>query len=110
MTLNPSTKRKSSGSPDRKPSKKSKTDGSSLSQPLSPTLWCHVHLEKSIIGSPLKMKNSKISKCPKEELEEMMKIMSPGKLDSNLKVIIFPSNLIKFFYLHVLHSMVTHVV
>uniref|UniRef100_A0A8C9EPS7 Tyrosine-protein kinase BAZ1B n=1 Tax=Pavo cristatus TaxID=9049 RepID=A0A8C9EPS7_PAVCR len=86
MTLNPSTKRKSSGSPDRKPSKKSKTDGSSLSQPLSPTLWCHVHLEKSIIGSPLKMKNSKISKCPKEELEEMMKIMSPGKLDSNFHI------------------------
>ncbi|XP_010720154.2 tyrosine-protein kinase BAZ1B [Meleagris gallopavo] len=86
MTLNPSTKRKSSGSPDRKPSKKSKTDGSSLSQPLSPTLWCHVHLEKSIIGSPLKMKNSKISKCPKEELEEMMKIMSPGKLDSDFHI------------------------
>uniref|UniRef100_A0A8B9SS82 Tyrosine-protein kinase BAZ1B n=1 Tax=Anas platyrhynchos TaxID=8839 RepID=A0A8B9SS82_ANAPL len=86
MTLNTSTKRKSSGSPDRKPSKKSKTDGTSLGQPLSPTLWCHVHLEKSIIGSPLKVKNSKNSKCPKEELEEVMKIMSPGKLGSNFHI------------------------
>ncbi|NXA35379.1 BAZ1B kinase, partial [Eudromia elegans] len=86
MTLNPSTKRKSSGSPDRKPSKKSKADGSSLGQPLSPTLWCHVHLEKSIIGSPLKVKNSKNSKCPKEELEEVMKIVSPGKLGPNFHI------------------------
>uniref|UniRef100_A0A8C0B204 Tyrosine-protein kinase BAZ1B n=1 Tax=Buteo japonicus TaxID=224669 RepID=A0A8C0B204_9AVES len=86
MTLNPSTKRKSSRSPDRKPSKKSKADGSSLGQPLSPTLWCHVHLEKSIIGSPLKVKNSKNSKCPKEELEEVMKIVSPAKLGSNFRI------------------------
>ncbi|KAM6242198.1 tyrosine-protein kinase BAZ1B isoform 1-T1 [Porphyrio hochstetteri] len=86
MTLNPSTKRKSSQSPDRKPSKKSKPDGSSLGQPLSPTLWCHVHLEKSIIGSPLKVKNSKNSKSPKEELEEVMKIMSPAKLGSNFHI------------------------
>uniref|UniRef100_A0A7M4EGF0 Tyrosine-protein kinase BAZ1B n=1 Tax=Crocodylus porosus TaxID=8502 RepID=A0A7M4EGF0_CROPO len=86
MTLNPSTKRKNSGSPDRKPSKKSKTDGSSLGQPLSPTLWCHVHLKKSIIGSPLKVKNSKNPKSPKEELEEVMKIVSPGKLGSNFHV------------------------
>uniref|UniRef100_A0A8B9RW71 Tyrosine-protein kinase BAZ1B n=1 Tax=Accipiter nisus TaxID=211598 RepID=A0A8B9RW71_9AVES len=86
MTLNPSSKRKSSRSPDRKPSKKSKADGSSLGQPLSPTLWCHVHLEKSIIGSPLKVKNSKNSKCPKEELEEVMKIVSPAKLGSNFRI------------------------
>ncbi|KAM6337619.1 tyrosine-protein kinase BAZ1B isoform 3-T3 [Alca torda] len=86
MTLNPSTKRKSSRSPDRKPSKKSKADGSSLGHPLSPTLWCHVHLEKSIIDSPLKVKNSKNSKCPKEELEEVMKIVSPAKLGSNFHI------------------------
>ncbi|XP_027583009.1 tyrosine-protein kinase BAZ1B [Pipra filicauda] len=86
MTLNPSTKRKSSRSPDRKLAKKSKTDGSSLGQPLSPTLWCHVHLEKSIIGSPLKVKNSKNSKSPKEELEEVMKIVSPAKLGSNFHI------------------------
>uniref|UniRef100_A0A8C6J7N4 Tyrosine-protein kinase BAZ1B n=1 Tax=Melopsittacus undulatus TaxID=13146 RepID=A0A8C6J7N4_MELUD len=86
MTLNPSTKRKSSRSPDRKPSKKSKADGSSLGQPLSPTLWCHVHLEKSIIGSPLKVKNSKNSKSPKEELEEVMKIVSPAKLGSTFHI------------------------
>uniref|UniRef100_A0A8C0ETI9 Tyrosine-protein kinase BAZ1B n=1 Tax=Bubo bubo TaxID=30461 RepID=A0A8C0ETI9_BUBBB len=86
MTLNPSTKRKSSRSPDRKLPKKSKADGSSLGQPLSPTLWCHVHLEKSIIGSPLKVKNPKNSKCPKEELEEVMKIVSPAKLGSNFHI------------------------
>ncbi|TFJ99274.1 protein S100-A5 [Platysternon megacephalum] len=86
MTLNPSTKRKSSGSPDRKPSKKSKTDGSSLGQPLSPTLWCHVHLKKSIIGSPLKVKNSKNPKSSKEELEEVMKIVSPGKLGADFHI------------------------
>uniref|UniRef100_A0A8C4YA77 Tyrosine-protein kinase BAZ1B n=1 Tax=Gopherus evgoodei TaxID=1825980 RepID=A0A8C4YA77_9SAUR len=86
MTLNPSTKRKSSGSPDRKPSKKSKTDGSSLGQPLSPTLWCHVHLKKSIIGSPLKVKNSKNPKSSREELEEVMKIMSPGKLGADFQI------------------------
>ncbi|KAM9272814.1 tyrosine-protein kinase BAZ1B isoform 3-T3 [Morus bassanus] len=86
MTLNPSTKRKTSRSPDRKPCKKSKADGSSLGQPLSPTLWCHVHLEKSIIGSPLKVKNSKNSKCPKEELEEVMKMVSPAKLGSNFHI------------------------
>ncbi|XP_009081556.1 PREDICTED: tyrosine-protein kinase BAZ1B-like, partial [Acanthisitta chloris] len=86
MTLNPSTKRKSSRSPDRKLAKKSKGDGSSLGQPLSPTLWCHVHLEKSIIGSPLMVKNSKNSKCPKEELEEVMKIVSPAKLGSNFHI------------------------
>uniref|UniRef100_A0A8C4V4B9 Tyrosine-protein kinase BAZ1B n=1 Tax=Falco tinnunculus TaxID=100819 RepID=A0A8C4V4B9_FALTI len=86
MTLNPATKRKSSRSPDRKPSKKSKADGSSLGQQLSPTLWCHVHLEKSIVGSPLKVKNSKNSKCPKEELEEVMKIVSPAKLGSNFHI------------------------
>uniref|UniRef100_A0A8D0FA19 Tyrosine-protein kinase BAZ1B n=1 Tax=Strix occidentalis caurina TaxID=311401 RepID=A0A8D0FA19_STROC len=86
MTLNPSTKRKSSRSPDRKLPKKSKADGSSLGQPLSPTLWCHVHLEKSIIGSPLKVKNPKNSKCPKEELEEVMKIVTPAKLGSNFHI------------------------
>uniref|UniRef100_A0A8D0HGB3 Tyrosine-protein kinase BAZ1B n=1 Tax=Sphenodon punctatus TaxID=8508 RepID=A0A8D0HGB3_SPHPU len=86
MTLNPSTKRKNSGSPDRKPSKKSKIDGSSLDQPLSPTLWCHVHLKKSIIGSPLKVKNSKNTKSAKEELEEVMKIVSPGKLGASFHI------------------------
>ncbi|XP_066189214.1 tyrosine-protein kinase BAZ1B isoform X2 [Sylvia atricapilla] len=86
MALNPSAKRKSSRSPDRKLPKKSKADGSSLGQPLSPTLWCHVHLEKSIIGSPLKVKNSKNSKCPKEGLEEVMKMVSPAKLSSNFHI------------------------
>uniref|UniRef100_A0A8C6RH37 Tyrosine-protein kinase BAZ1B n=1 Tax=Nannospalax galili TaxID=1026970 RepID=A0A8C6RH37_NANGA len=80
MTLNPSTKRKNTGSPDRKPSKKSKRDSSSLSSPLNPKLWCHVHLEKSLNGPPLKVKNSKNSKSPEEHLEEVMKMMSPNKL------------------------------
>ncbi|XP_028564740.2 tyrosine-protein kinase BAZ1B [Podarcis muralis] len=77
LTLNPSTKRKSTSSPDRKPSKKPKLDGSAPGQGLSPSLWCSVHLNKSIMGSPLKVKNSKI---PTEELEEVMKMMSAGKL------------------------------
>ncbi|XP_057604201.1 tyrosine-protein kinase BAZ1B isoform X2 [Hippopotamus amphibius kiboko] len=86
MTLNPSTKRKNTGSPDRKPSKKSKTDNSSLSSPLNPKLWCHVHLKKSLNGSPLKVKNSKNSKSPEEHLEEVMKMMSPNKLHANFHI------------------------
>lgn len=76
MTLNPSTKRKSTSSLDRKPSKKAKPDGSSPGQGLSPSLWCRVHLKKSLLGSPLKVKNSKNPSA--EELEEMMKMMAPG--------------------------------
>ncbi|XP_037596318.1 tyrosine-protein kinase BAZ1B [Cebus imitator] len=86
MTLNPSTKRKNTGSPDRKPSKKSKTDNSSLSSPLNPKLWCHVHLKKSLSGSPLKVKNSKNSKSPEDHLEEVMKMMSPNKLHANFHI------------------------
>ncbi|XP_059549466.1 tyrosine-protein kinase BAZ1B isoform X2 [Myotis daubentonii] len=86
MTLNPSTKRKNTGSPDRKPSKKSKTDNSSLSSPLNPKLWCHVHLKKSLNGSPLKVKNSKNSKSPEEHLEEVMKMMSTNKLHANFHI------------------------
>ncbi|KAM4820572.1 tyrosine-protein kinase BAZ1B [Thomomys bottae] len=85
MTLNPSTKRKNTGSPDRKPSKKSKTD-SSLSSPLNPKLWCHVHLKKSLNGSPLKVKNSKNATSPEEHLEEVMKIMSPSKLQASFHI------------------------
>ncbi|XP_038615111.1 tyrosine-protein kinase BAZ1B isoform X2 [Tachyglossus aculeatus] len=83
MTLNPSAKRKSVGSPDRKPSKKPKADGSSVGPPLSPSLWCHVHLKKSLNGSPLKLKNSKTPKTPEEQLEEMMQMMSPSKLGAS---------------------------
>ncbi|KAI5139972.1 tyrosine-protein kinase BAZ1B isoform X1 [Manis pentadactyla] len=86
LTLNPSTKRKNTGSPDRKPSKKSKTDNSSLSSPLNPKLWCHVHLKKSLNDSPLKVKNSKNSKSPEEHLEEVMKMMSPTKLHANFHI------------------------
>uniref|UniRef100_A0A8C0SCN7 Tyrosine-protein kinase BAZ1B n=1 Tax=Canis lupus familiaris TaxID=9615 RepID=A0A8C0SCN7_CANLF len=86
MTLNPSTKRKNTGSPDRKPSKKSKTDNSSLNSPLNPKLWCHVHLKKSLNGSPLKVKNSKNSRSPEEHLEEVMKMMSPNKLHANFHI------------------------
>ncbi|XP_053131210.1 tyrosine-protein kinase BAZ1B [Hemicordylus capensis] len=77
MILNPSTKRKSTSSPNRKPSKKPKLDGS-LGPGLSPSLWCSVHLKKTMLGSPLKVKNSKSPKSPTEELEEVMKMMSPG--------------------------------
>ncbi|XP_074045532.1 tyrosine-protein kinase BAZ1B isoform X3 [Macrotis lagotis] len=86
MTLNPSTKRKNIASPDRKPSKKLKTESSSVNQVLNPTLWCHVHLKKSLNGSPLKVKNSKNSKSPEEQLEEMMKMMSPGKLSTTFHI------------------------
>nr|XP_020657279.1 tyrosine-protein kinase BAZ1B [Pogona vitticeps] len=81
LTLNPSTKRKSASSPDRKPSKKPKSDGSPAGQGLSTSLWCSVHLKKTIVGSPLKTKNAK---TPTEELEEVMKMMSPGRLGGNL--------------------------
>ncbi|XP_060029466.1 tyrosine-protein kinase BAZ1B isoform X2 [Erinaceus europaeus] len=86
MTLNPSTKRKNTGSPDRKPSKKPKTDPSSLSSPLNPKLWCHVHLKKNLNGSPLKVKNSKNSRSPEEHLEGVMKMMSPSKLHANFHI------------------------
>lgn len=78
MTLNPSTKRKSTSSLDRKSSKKAKSEGSSSGQGLSPSLWCSVHLKKSLLGSPLKVKNSKNPKSPAEELEEVMEMMVPG--------------------------------
>ncbi|XP_044312050.1 tyrosine-protein kinase BAZ1B isoform X2 [Varanus komodoensis] len=83
LTLNPSTKRKSTSSPDRKPSKKPKSDGSSPGQGLSPSLWCSVHLKKPVLGSPLKVKNAKNPKSATEELENVMKIMSPGKLGNS---------------------------
>ncbi|XP_030041890.1 tyrosine-protein kinase BAZ1B [Microcaecilia unicolor] len=100
MTLNPMAKRKSSGSPDRKPSKKPKTEGEknilkemdkkkkkpSLGQPLSPTLWGQMHLKKSLNGSPVKMKKLGSPKTPEEELEEVMKIMSPSKLNTNFHI------------------------
>ncbi|XP_029468859.1 tyrosine-protein kinase BAZ1B [Rhinatrema bivittatum] len=100
MTLNPMVKRKSSGSPDRKPSKKLKTDNEknilkemdkkkkkpSLGQPLSPTLWGQMHLKKSLNSSPVKMKNLGSPKTPEEELEEVMKIMSPSKLNTNFHI------------------------
>ncbi|XP_048374741.1 tyrosine-protein kinase BAZ1B [Sphaerodactylus townsendi] len=78
LTLNPSTKRKSSASGDQKPSKKPKSDGSSPGQGLNPSLWCSVHLKKAHLGSPLKVKNSKPPKSPAEELEEVMQMMSSG--------------------------------
>ncbi|XP_066491125.1 tyrosine-protein kinase BAZ1B [Tiliqua scincoides] len=78
MTLNPSTKRKSTSSLDKKASKKAKSDGSSPGQGLSSSLWCRVHLKKSLLCSPLKIKNSKNPKFPAEELEEVMKMMAPG--------------------------------
>lgn len=86
MTLNPSAKRKNTSSPDRKPTKKSKADSASLSSPLNPKLWCHVHLKKSLTSSPLKVKNSKNSKSPEEHLEEVMKMMTPSKLHTTFHI------------------------
>ncbi|XP_005986927.1 tyrosine-protein kinase BAZ1B isoform X2 [Latimeria chalumnae] len=116
LTLNPAPnmgKRKSSGSPDRKPSKKMKLgDGdknvlkekgkkskdekekkkkkSSLGPPLSPTLWGHVQVKKSMNGSPLKVKNlgppGSPRRSPEEELEEVMKIVTPTKLNTNFHI------------------------
>lgn len=83
MSLNPSpaTKRKSLGSPDQKPSKKAKTDKNALKgkYPLGPTTWCQVNLKKLAPGSPLKGKYSE------EELQKLMKIMSPSKVNASLK-------------------------
>ncbi|XP_066455819.1 tyrosine-protein kinase BAZ1B [Eleutherodactylus coqui] len=86
MTSNPTpaTKRKNLGSPDQKPSKKAKTEGDKHAlkgkkSPLGPTSWCQVNLKKLAPGSPLKGKYSK------EELEKLMKIMSPSKVNASLK-------------------------
>ncbi|XP_044139844.1 tyrosine-protein kinase BAZ1B isoform X1 [Bufo gargarizans] len=86
MTSNPTpaTKRKSLGSPDQKPSKKTKTEGrknalKGKKSPLGPTTWCQVNLKKLAPGSPLKGKYSP------EELEKLMKIMSPAQVNASLK-------------------------
>ncbi|XP_069801623.1 tyrosine-protein kinase BAZ1B isoform X2 [Dendropsophus ebraccatus] len=78
MATNPTpAKRKSLGSPDQKPSKKAKTEGKY--SPFSPTSWCQVNLKKLAPGSPLKGKYSE------EELQKLMKIMSPSKVNASLK-------------------------
>ncbi|XP_063812221.1 tyrosine-protein kinase BAZ1B [Pseudophryne corroboree] len=91
MSLNPTpaAKRKSLGSPDQKPSKKSKTDGDKNAlkgkkSPLSPTLWCQVNLKKIVHGSPSKLKELE-GKYSEEQLAQLMKIVSPSKLHASLK-------------------------
>ncbi|XP_042201527.1 tyrosine-protein kinase BAZ1B isoform X1 [Callorhinchus milii] len=100
-------KRKGTGTPEGKSSKKAKgEDGKEktkkkykdkkipLSPPLSPTLWGHVHVKKAIngtgkLGTPVKM-NSGIPHTPKrspeQELEEVMKIVTPTKLNTNFHI------------------------
>ncbi|MEE6468929.1 hypothetical protein FKM82_008427 [Ascaphus truei] len=91
MTLNPSsaTKRKSLSSPDQKPAKKPKTDADKSllkgkKSPLSPTLWCQVNLKKIVHNSPLKLKHMG-GPSSKEELEQLMKVMSPSNFSFNKK-------------------------
>nr|XP_015223247.1 PREDICTED: tyrosine-protein kinase BAZ1B isoform X2 [Lepisosteus oculatus] len=108
MTHNPSTKRKSLSSPDRKPSKKLKTAESGgdsdvlkekgdkekkkrkknpLAPPLSPTLWSHVQMKK-VNGSPLKVKNSGTPKKPSSDGEEenLDEVIIVNKLGSSLSM------------------------
>ncbi|XP_069470886.1 tyrosine-protein kinase BAZ1B [Ambystoma mexicanum] len=104
MTLNSPTnssakKRKRSTSPEKKPVKKIKVkkDGDKnikdkkrkkppLTAPLSPTLWCHVHLNKSVIPSPLKINNRDGPMTLGGEMEDVMRVVSPSKLNSNFAV------------------------
>ncbi|KAJ1185002.1 hypothetical protein NDU88_001798 [Pleurodeles waltl] len=104
MTLNSppnssAKKRKRSGSPEKKPAKKIKVkkDGEKKikekkrkkppsTAPMSPALWCHVHLNKSVIPTPLNIDNGDGSKTPEEELEDVMRVVSPSKLNSQLPV------------------------
>lgn len=104
MTLNSppnssTKKRKRSGSPEKKQAKKIKVkkDGDKnikekkrkkppLTTPMSPTLWCHVHLNKSVIPTPLKVNNRDDSNTPGEELEDVMRVVSPSKLNSQFPV------------------------
>ncbi|XP_056414619.1 tyrosine-protein kinase BAZ1B [Hyla sarda] len=86
MTTNPTpaTKRKSLGSPDQKPSKKAKNVGDKNAlkgkkSPLSPTSWCQVNLKKFAPGSPLQ------GKYTEEELQKLMKLVSPSKVNASLK-------------------------
>ncbi|KAM4796561.1 tyrosine-protein kinase BAZ1B [Rhinophrynus dorsalis] len=86
MTLNPSsaTKRKNVTSPDQKPAKKPKIDGSKNKSPLSPTLWCQVNLKKTIVhGTTLNLKNIKL-KGSEEEMKEIMKMMNSSKVHASL--------------------------
>ncbi|XP_069617493.1 tyrosine-protein kinase BAZ1B [Ranitomeya imitator] len=80
----PATKRKSLASPEQRSSKKAKIEGAKhafkgIKSPLGPTLWCQVNLKKLSPGSPLKGKYSE------EELQKLMKIVSPSKVKANFK-------------------------
>ncbi|KAG2459400.1 tyrosine-protein kinase BAZ1B [Polypterus senegalus] len=103
MTHNPSAKRKSLSSVDRKSSKKQKGDESgrdmdvltekgdkkkkrkkkSIGPPLSPTLWGHMQVKKTMNGSPLKVKNS----------DGAIKDSSDTEDDENIGLIINPDHL-----------------
>ncbi|XP_073421849.1 tyrosine-protein kinase BAZ1B [Dendrobates tinctorius] len=80
----PATKRKSLSSPEQRSSKKAKIQGAKnafkgIKSPLGPTLWCQVNLKKLSPGSPLKGKYSE------EELQKLMKIVSPSKVKPSFK-------------------------
>ncbi|XP_069767921.1 tyrosine-protein kinase BAZ1B [Narcine bancroftii] len=93
-------KRKNSGSTEGKQSKKPKGNGDPnketnkkrrrgnkdkipLSPPLSPTLWGHVHVKKAMNGTEMGY-SPKIS--PEQELEEVMKFVTPTKLNPNFHI------------------------
>ncbi|XP_072285050.1 tyrosine-protein kinase BAZ1B isoform X2 [Pyxicephalus adspersus] len=89
MTANPTpAKRKSIGSPEPKP-KKAKTDGDKSIQkgkksPLSPSVFSQLNLKKVVQGSPLKLKDLE-GKCSPEELQQLMKLMTPKLSSKNKK-------------------------
>uniref|UniRef100_A0A4W3IJF9 Tyrosine-protein kinase BAZ1B n=1 Tax=Callorhinchus milii TaxID=7868 RepID=A0A4W3IJF9_CALMI len=87
-------KRKGTGTPEGKSSKKAKGEDGKEKTKKNPTLWGHVHVKKAIngtgkLGTPVKM-NSGIPHTPKrspeQELEEVMKIVTPTKLNTNFHI------------------------
>ncbi|XP_067866303.1 tyrosine-protein kinase BAZ1B isoform X2 [Heterodontus francisci] len=93
-------KRKSTLSPEGKLSKKAKGDGDPSkeknkkrkygnkekiprSAPLSPTLWGHVHVKKAMNGTGMAYSPKR---SPEQELEEVMKIVTPTKLNTNFHI------------------------
>ncbi|XP_072325430.1 tyrosine-protein kinase BAZ1B isoform X1 [Scyliorhinus torazame] len=91
-------KRKSTVSPEGKHSKRVKGDGDPSkeqkrkyggkekiprSPPLSPTLWGHVHVKKAMNGTGMAFGPKR---SPEQELEEVMKIVTPTKLNTNFHI------------------------
>ncbi|XP_078081199.1 tyrosine-protein kinase BAZ1B isoform X1 [Mustelus asterias] len=90
-------KRKSTVSPEGKHSKKAKGDGDPSKEknkkqkygskekipPLSPTLWGHVHVKKAMNGTGMAFGSKR---SPEQELEEVMKIVTPTKLNTNFHI------------------------